>query len=271
MLALLPALASSAIQLTRGQIFSGIGGCVAALPFACEAYARAPPWRSDALPKLVIDAERDDVVLVLHGAGGPDANSRRIVDAMQKRYIKAQVVEYVYTPFVGNQLQAPFNAMRVGDHLAEELLLNSAAPTRRRVHIVGISVGAFAADRLATRLAADGRCEQVKLTLLDPFTARGLLGLVRPESAYGVNNFGRAPRVVTESVFNRDDPVPSTNLPLRCAVNFDITNAATRTRFTPLPGDNLHSWPAAWYGLNPAALDERGAAALALGSVTPIP
>ena len=271
MLAVLPFLASAAVQITRGQLLSGIGGCIAAVPFACEAYARAPPsWRPESLPPLAIKAGCDDVVFVLHGAGGPDANSHRIAEAMQKRNAAAQIVEYIYAPFVGDQLQAPFNAMRVGDHLADELLVRSSSPAKR-VHVVGISVGAFAADRLATRLALDGRCERVKLTLLDPFTARGLLGLVRPNSAYGVTTFGKAPRVVAESVFNRDDPVPSTNLPLEHAVNFDITNAAARARFTPLPGDSLHSWPAAWYGLNPAELDERGVAALALGSVTAIP
>ena len=261
--------APAAIQLSRGQLLAGLGGCVAAVPFACEAYARAPPsWRASELPRLALDDGRsDEVVIVLHGAGGPDANTRRIAEALEKTSSKgARVIEYVYAPYVGDQLQAPFNAMRVGDHLAEELAKAAASP--KRVHVVGVSVGAFAADRLASRLAASGKCEQVRLTLLDPFTARGILGLARPESAYGVTEFGRSPGVRCESVFNRDDPVPSTNLPLRHAVNFDVTEAAERGRFTPLPGDNLHSWPAAWFGMHPTDLD--GALSLTVGSVTSI-
>lgn len=53
---------------------------------------------------------------------------------------------------------------------------------------------------------------------------------------------------------NSDDPVPSTNEPLRRAVTYDVTFAGARADFSPLPGDSLHSWPAAWYGANAAAL-----------------
>ena len=51
-----------------------------------------------------------------------------------------------------------------------------------------------------------------------------------------------------EAIINTDDPVPSTSVPLLHAANFDVTNAAVRSDFVPLPGDSLHSWPAAWYG-----------------------
>ena len=56
-------------------------------------------------------------------------------------------------------------------------------------------------------------------------------------------------------MLNTDDPVPSTALPLRHAVNFDITGNKERASFVPLEGDSLHSWPAAWYGMHPTALD----------------
>ena len=306
---MMAATVASGAQFTRGQLLKGLGGCVAALPLACEAYARAPPgWKPSSLPPLSLEAGRDNLVLVLHGAGGPDANTRRIADALQRESSSVQVVEYVYAPFVGDQLQAPFNAMRVGQFLADEVLRATDGP--KRVHVVGVSVGAFAADRVASRLADAGRFEQVRLTLLDPFTARGLLGLLRPESAYGVTSFGRK-ATIAESVFNRDDPVPSTNLPLQNAINvrprpspprrpcqpvgyacrppyrprdstlsprarlarqFDITEAAEKRGFVPLPGDSLHSWPAAWFGKHPRSLDERRAAAtLARGAVVPIP
>jgi hypothetical protein len=256
---------SAAPRFSRGQIIGGLGGCIAALPVGSELYARLPPpWKKSSLPQLSIESGRESLVLVLHGAGGPDANTKRIADALKSS--DRQVVEYKYQEFVGDQLQGPFNAMRVGDHLADEVLRSPSAP--RRVHVVGVSVGAFAADRVASRLADAGK--EVRLTTLDPFTARGLFGLIRPDSAYGVNTFGRK-ATVAENVFNTDDPVPSTNLPLRHAVNFDITDAAEKKSFVPLPGDSLHSWPAAWFGKHPKSLgDERGAT-LARGSVVSIP
>ena len=59
-------------------------------------------------------------------------------------------------------------------------------------------------------------------------------------------------------VLNTDDPVPSTNLPLRNALNFDITGSKERESFVPLEGDSLHSWPAAWYGSHPGVIEKEG-------------
>ena len=94
---MLPLLAATtlAVKLTRGQMLGA--GCVAAFPLACEAYARAPPsWRASDLPPL--DGAGADIVLVLHGAGGPDANTRRIADALRAREGSGvQVVEQANT------------------------------------------------------------------------------------------------------------------------------------------------------------------------------
>ena len=240
------------------RLFIG-GCCLAAVPCALECYSRAPPkWSLSDLPKLPNAGKEDVLVLVLHGAGGPDANVRRISNSLQGQNTK--VVEYDWFRFVGDQLQAPYNAMRVGSHLADEILLGSHA--WRSIHVVGISVGAFAADGLVKRFterrsSTAAQVAHVKLTLLDPFTARGLPGLLRPSTAYGVEAFGRSADVA-ESVLNTDDPVPSTNLPLRHAVNFDVTASPERQQFVPLEGDSLHSWPAAWYGRHSRALDDAG-------------
>ena len=195
--------------------------------------------------------------MVLHGAGGPDANMRRIVDALRTRPAsngkKPQVIEYIWSDFVGDTLQAPYNAQRIGRHLASEI--SASLPSLTRLHVVGVSVGAFAADELVANLAkrrgsaASSSSVELKLTLLDPFTARGLPGLASPSSAYGVTTFGRFADVA-ECVLNTDDPVPSTALPLNHAANFDITANKERASFVPLEGDSLHSWPAA------AALNE---------------
>jgi hypothetical protein len=159
----------------------------------------------------------------------------------------------------------------------------------------------------------------VHLTLCDAFTARGLAGLARPATAYGVATFGSSADYC-ESILNTDDPVPhtrrgdvprlpltprlcprtsdpntapagrpsaarhsegvgrrawaqgtatasaaragraafsdatrrlwpprSTATALRYAVTLDVTGAASRRDFVPLPGDSLHSWPAGWH------------------------
>jgi len=245
-----------AVKLTRGQVIGGV--CAAAVPACCEAYARLPPSWSDADLPALPPLEEEHVIIVLHGAGGPDANVKRIATALRKSSNgKAQVIEYSWLPFVGDQLQAPYNAQRVGRHLATEI--SSSHRPLARLHVVGISVGAFAADELVADLAkrrggSGIGSTELKMTLLDPFTARGLPGLARPSSAYGVTAFGKHADLA-ECVLNTDDPVPSTALPLRHAVNFDITDNTERASFVPLDGDSLHSWPAAWYGMHPTALD----------------
>ena len=258
----------TAVRLTRGQLIGGC--CAAAVPLACEAYSRAPPsWSAADLPSLFINSNAETLVIVLHGSGGPDANVARITKSLQSS--NTAVVEYDWSAYVGDQLQGPFNAKRIGSHLADEI--QASGKPLKRLHVVGISVGAFAADALVTRFtsrrARRSAGTHVKLTLLDPFTARGLPGLIRPGTAYGVATFGRTADVA-QCVINTDDPVPSTSLPLVHAVNFDITDCAERTGFVPLEGDSLHSWPAAWYGFHPTALEEAGRG-LARGAVVAIP
>ena len=122
------------------------------------------------------------------------------------------VVEYDWQAFVGDTLRAPYNAQRVGDSLADQVL---RSPARLRyVHVIGVSVGAFVADRLATRLATAAPESTIRLTLLDPFCARGLPGLINPSSAYGVTTFGRS-AAIAECVLNTDDPVRSDRLKTR--------------------------------------------------------
>ena len=275
----MPRLALSLLFLSPAECAISRAGVIraaaaAAFPFAgIDVYSKLPPlgWNKDDFPRLSgLDAKAEtEIVLVIPGAGGPDANTRRIVESMKSRSNRVAIYEYDWSAFVGGQLKAPYNAMRVGDFLADELRGSRC----KSLHVVGISVGGFVADRLTARLAArEDAPRQLKMTLLDPFTARGIPGLLRPSTAYGVTRFGSAlPDGATTNVFNSDDPVPSTNLPLRHAINFDITNAAERRSFTPLPGDSLHSWPAAWFGKNPTGIERRMKGAsqgLTRGSVT---
>ena len=248
------ALVLTSLPVSRARLLQG-AGALCGLPFACELYARAPPrWSSDELPKAfeAVTADVKELVVLLPGAGGPDANTRRIVAALGGRGV--QVVEYDYRRFAGDTLRAPFNSQRVGETLGEELARVQSAgglPRLEVLHLIGVSVGAFAADRCAgvyaARVPASGRA-RTRLTLLDPFTARGLGGLARASSAYGVARFGSSADEAW-AIFNADDPVPSTNSPLRLCSNLDVTAAEARASFEPLPGDSLHSWPCAWFGL----------------------
>ena len=273
---LLPLLVGScsAVRLpSRRLLLKGLGGAVVGLPLAYEAYARAPSgWREDELPALPLAgvARADRLVIVVPGAGGPDANTERIARALGADGSLALV--YDWSAYTGDTARAPHNAQRVGRHLGSQLAAAADALSLARLHVVGVSVGAFAADALLQTFAAKhppraggGGAKKVatRATFLDPFTARGLGGLVAPDSAYGVSTFGSAADEAL-CVLNTDDPVPSTSTPLRHAANLDVTSAALRQTFVPLPGDDPgHSWPAAWYGLSgtsfsPGELPARG-------------
>ena len=216
--------------LTRARALQLAAGAVVGGPLlGCELYARFPSagWRD--LPPLGFDKVSNDVnelVIILPGAGGPDANTERVANALAASKAAA-VREYDWQPYVGDTLRAPRNAQCVGAHLGQELasICSMASPCSLTVHLVGVSVGAFAADAAVQVLKRTAPGVHTRLTLLDPFTAVGLPGLANPSSAFGVAHFGRTADV-SVCVINTDDPVPSTNLPLRHCRNFDVTTAA---------------------------------------------
>lgn len=256
------------LALSRARVLQGVAGLVGAPLLGSEIYARLPPvWAPSSLPPLSVPKETDELILILPGAGGPDANTKRIVAALSSSSSNV-VAEYDWQPFCGDTLRAPYNAQRVGEHIGREL---GRLAELRRVHLVGVSVGAFVADRAVDSYARSGGTSRAatRLTLLDPFTARGLPGLARPATAYGIARFGRAADEAV-ALINTDDPVPSTSLPLRHCRNLDVTAAAARESFVPLPGDSLHSWPCAWFGLNRGVLP-REAERVARGGVFRVP
>jgi hypothetical protein len=80
---------------------------------------------------------------------------------------------------------------------------------------------------------------RLQLTLLDPFTQRGVLGV-----NWGTRNFGKNADYA-QQFLNTDDPVPSTNEPCdNCAV-WDVTGPERRKREE---GDVFgHDWPLVYY------------------------
>jgi len=208
-----------------------------------EVYMQSPPppWSERASDPLLLGASRK-LVLLFPGAGGPDANTARIVNKLRARGDAVQLLDW--SEQCGDTLRAPNNARRLGDRLGNELARSNPLP---KLHVIGVSVGAHAADALTAAFRARAPETHIHLTLLDPFLARGIGGLVLSKAAYGVRRFG-ASADYCESLYNTDDPVPSTSSPVKQAVNYDLTLCKERSRFKPLPGDSLHSWPAAWYG-----------------------
>jgi len=120
-----------------------------------EAYSRAPPLAppTEAPPPLLppgaAPAPRD-LVVVLPGAGGPDANTARIAATLRAAGGR-EVVEYDWRPWKGDELRAPYDALRLGTRLGTELGRRTDQP--RSVHLVGVSVGAFVADAIAKSYA----------------------------------------------------------------------------------------------------------------------
>ena len=163
------------------------------------------------------------------------------------------VCVYDWAKWRGNFIRAAFDAQHVGEKVCGEL----AGDTQSRgavgsLHAIGISVGAFAADSCIQAFHdAQTACHgtsvdqgaqhkthvMTRLTLLDPFTSKGVFGY-----GWGINNFGKSADVV-EDYLNTDDPVPSTNTPLRLAYTYDITSSEDKKKFEPLDGESAHSWP----------------------------
>lgn len=132
-------------------------------------------------------------------------------------------------------------------------MLSSMGRPLRTVHVVGISVGAFAADTCTVALKDGlragstskgaperGEVPYVRLTLLDPFTWRGVLGF-----GYGRKHFGRAADFAVQ-LLNTDDKVPSTNRPLPRCFTYDVTKA--KKAFHLPPQYDGHNWPADLFG-----------------------
>ena len=139
----------------------------------------------------------------------------------------------------------------------------------KNVDFIGISVGSFAADSAAKWFHRDAIESfeneglppvYTKLTLLDPFTSKGIFGY-----HWGIKNFGMTldsskflnfqfvnnPATNYFEVYiNTDDPVPSTSDPILNANNFDITNDESKKYFVPPKGESMHSWPVVYLARN---------------------
>lgn len=230
---------------------------LATTAIAIEAYARVPQkYVFKSSPKLfeVKELINKDILLVFPGAGGVDENIMKLYESILKADRKVGIKRfakiYDWKNWVGNLFRAAYDSEYVGSVLGTQVANVVATSFEKKtmdtinIHVIGISVGAFAANSflktIANKVSSSLRSRiYTRLTLLDPFTSKGIFG-----PAYGPRQFGK-PNYVDyfEHYLNYDDPVPSTNDPLPLALTYDVTKAKNRKYFTPLSGDSMHSWP----------------------------
>lgn len=186
----------------RKWLLQTLLGAVLALPILGELYARAAAPFIDfgkvRPASFESSSSAGQITLVFHGAGGVDKNTDALMETLQthddatnekrrngndsRRSVSNMIDWFAYS---SNVLQASFNGQRIGRRYAEKLM--KEMPNLETVHIIGISVGAFAADAAVVELKKQNRNLFVQETLLDPFCLRGVV-----DGGYGTRNYGKA-------------------------------------------------------------------------------
>ena len=226
---------------SRRNILKIASGSLLALPLVGEIYARtgSPNLKEILLNTFGSTASESwrstrNVTLIFHGAGGQDSNTDALIYTLKNSSDTNDLVQMVdWSDDSKDTLQASINGEKVGRAVARKLIemfdLGIRGPSS--VHLIGISVGAFAANscvqELNSKLTEKGNRENVdmQLTLLDPFSQRAILGI-----GYGNSEFGKGANYA-QQFLNTDDPVPSTNSALKyCAVT-DVTNLRPQNLF----------------------------------------
>jgi Lipase len=227
---------------SRRTFFKVLGCLVLVVPPALEIYSRLgskeADFQDDLFPQPPLGSW-DDVkhaTMVFHGSGGQDQFTDKLIQNLKRLDNKSKYSNIVeWRKYSSDILQASFNGQRIGRYAANQLL--QRARNLESVHVIGISVGAFAADAVCDQVKASLKDSvDVQLTLLDPFTQRGIL-----DFGYGARKYGESADYF-EQYLNTDDPVPSTNLPLEKSVCYDIT------AIRPVEVSFGHDWPVAYYG-----------------------
>ena len=217
---------------------------------SAEIFARLPQQVIYGSSPTVIqknEISKDKLVLLFPGAGGPDNNLYSLKDTIIKsdneKNIQRDVKIYDWLQWRGNFIRAAFDSQIVGKTVCKDLSDNQ--PKLKNIHIIGVSVGSFAADSCAKVLKSQMSKHpiQTRLTFLDPFTSKGIFGF-----NWGIKNFGKNIDYV-ENYVNRDDEVPTTNDPLQNALNYDVTKSHLRKDFKISNiKESMHAWPVGYLG-----------------------
>lgn len=215
--------------------------------------AVASKFQSSVGPQL-IGADTDgtfeqsarDVTIIFPGAGGRDAISDELEESLRQSSSSTDnsfVTTFDWQEHRGTVLTAAYDSETVGETVGK-CLWEVMRGQLRSVHCVGISVGAFAANGMAREIcvARDGEpSPYVRLTLLAPFTSRGVTG-----SSYGPDNFGEKADYAVQYM-TKEDPVPTTDKTLPQCTRYDITSSKTKDDFVLPDGESMHCWPVAYY------------------------
>lgn len=188
---------------------------------------------SPALPP----SDAENAAFVFPGAGGKDDLTEELTLRLEQE-MWATTIDW--KEYRGSIATAAFDGEAVGEAIASLLFKQQRL---KYVHVIGISVGGFAANQMAKCLfeSSSHKPEHVRLTLLDPFCSRGILGV-----GYGKRNFGVSADYA-EHFLNTDDPVPTTNDPLPNCYCVDVTSAPERDSFELPQDETYHCWPVAHY------------------------
>eukprot|EP00548_Thalassiothrix_antarctica_P015037 CAMPEP_0194175914 /NCGR_PEP_ID=MMETSP0154-20130528/9925_1 /TAXON_ID=1049557 /ORGANISM="Thalassiothrix antarctica, Strain L6-D1" /LENGTH=253 /DNA_ID=CAMNT_0038889927 /DNA_START=192 /DNA_END=953 /DNA_ORIENTATION=- len=167
--------------------------------------------------------------IVFHGSGGTDTNTDALMSKLGSKGFMVDWSKYSQSTFF-----AAWNGHLIGKEVANRLI-QSNSNEKKELHIIGISVGAMAADACVAEIKKLMPSAYVQETLLDPLCSRGIW-----DWTYGERAFGREANYA-QHYLNTDDPVPFTNQPLRrnCVV-YDVTPV----RPTEIFG---HDWPLIYY------------------------
>lgn len=196
----------------------------------------------------------EHVIFIFPGAGGPDQFTEELEQKLVEESTKTKMTTTVKTldwqEFRGSLLTASYDGEAFGESISSLLWEHdSNSDNLRMVHCIGISVGGFAANACITELYRRRLgCQQeekekpyLRLTLLDPFTSRGVFG-----AGYGDQYFGSSVDYA-EQYLNTDDPVPTTNEPLPLCACIDVTGAPERNAFELPPNESMHCWPLVYF------------------------
>ena len=147
--------------LTRSAFFKLLGGGIFSFPLLLELYSRVGSFgvklSQDNLkpPDTGTWNDVEHATIVFHGAGGQDQYTDALMERLSSQSASSSDKSKYYSTMIewseysSNILQASFNGAELGRQVATKLLEN--APNLKTIHLIGISVGSFAADAAGAR------------------------------------------------------------------------------------------------------------------------
>mmetsp|Transcript_27243 Transcript_27243/g.41204 ORF Transcript_27243/g.41204 Transcript_27243/m.41204 type:complete len:326 (+) Transcript_27243:119-1096(+) len=231
--------------LNRRNSLKAIGGIIIGSPVLLEIYARIGAVQTKVEESITgISGNESEITIIFHGAGGEDENTDALQRALSSKGSKGIVKMIDWSADSSDILQASVKGGKIGSQIGR-LIVNKldgsddSTTKEKNIHVIGISVGAFAANSLVQTLnsqldSSTRKKTYLQLTLLDPFQQKAVLGL-----NYGNRNFGKGSDFA-QQYLNTDDPVPSTNAPLQYCSTVDVTSLRPDEIFG-------HDWPLVYY------------------------